>query len=154
MAANGGRPAYRVTAQRSVDWWVLEAIDVPGAVSRVDDLNDAEAMVREVIALVLGVDEETFDVELVVGSGSVAVVDNVATAIEWFMRVSPLCQPGDEAAFEAEVLAMSPHELRRVLDGMGALLYGALTELDARAGIDPAQFIHAMALGFAHREER
>lgn len=59
-----GRPTYRVTAQRSGKWWALEAPAVRGALSQVRRLDEAEPMIREAIALVLDVDEQSFDVEL------------------------------------------------------------------------------------------
>lgn len=45
---------YTVRAKRSDGWWTLQCVEVPGAISQVRDLADAEAMMREAIEFVLG----------------------------------------------------------------------------------------------------
>lgn len=54
---------YIVTAEHTGKWWVLQAVDVPGAISQVARLDHAE-QIREAIAFVAGVPEA--DVEVVV----------------------------------------------------------------------------------------
>jgi predicted RNase H-like HicB family nuclease len=56
------RPLYTVTAARSGRWWALEVLDLPGVHSQARRLDQAEAMVREVIGLMLEVPEDSFDV--------------------------------------------------------------------------------------------
>lgn len=59
------KPTYTVRAQRDGRWWVLTTPDVPGAVSQVHGLSQADAYIRESIAFVLGVDAGSFDVSVV-----------------------------------------------------------------------------------------
>lgn len=53
---------YLVTAQREGRLWALEVPEVPGALSMVRRLEQAEAHIREAIAFVLGVPEDSFEV--------------------------------------------------------------------------------------------
>jgi DNA-directed RNA polymerase specialized sigma subunit len=58
---------YRVTATRDGDWWSLVADDVGGreVASQSRRLDQAAPAIREAIALVLDVNENTVDVEVV-----------------------------------------------------------------------------------------
>ena len=68
------RNTYAVTCQRNGGWW---AIDVPGTVVHTEAhrLDQVEATVRDALALLLGVDPDSFDIsvqwELPPGSGEV-----------------------------------------------------------------------------------
>lgn len=57
---------YRVLAKRSGAWWALSVPEVPGAFSQVphDQLDGAEAMIAEAVALMLDVDQSSFEVSL------------------------------------------------------------------------------------------
>lgn len=57
---------YTVTATREGDWWSLVASDVGGreVASQSRRLDQADAAIREAIALVLDVDDEAFDVHV------------------------------------------------------------------------------------------
>lgn len=57
---------YTVTATRDGNWWSLIATDVDGreVASQSRRLDQADAAIREAIALVLDVDEASFDVEV------------------------------------------------------------------------------------------
>ncbi len=55
------RPTYEMLATRSGRWWGLTVPDVPGVVSQVRSLRDADEYVREAVAFVLDVDPESFD---------------------------------------------------------------------------------------------
>jgi len=59
--------SYSVTATRDGNWWSLIAVDVEGreVASQSRRLERADAAIREAIALVLDVDQDSFDVELV-----------------------------------------------------------------------------------------
>jgi DNA-directed RNA polymerase specialized sigma subunit len=59
--------SYTVTATRDGNWWSLIAADVDGreVASQSRRLDQAQAAIREAIALVLDVDEDSFDVEVV-----------------------------------------------------------------------------------------
>lgn len=60
------RPTYTVTATRSGDWWALVAdLGHRNVSSQAKRLDQADEMIREAIAMVLDVDEDTFDVDLV-----------------------------------------------------------------------------------------
>jgi DNA-directed RNA polymerase specialized sigma subunit len=56
------RKTYTARAQREGKWWAISVKGLPGALSQVRRLDQAEAMAREVIALVLDVPEDSFDV--------------------------------------------------------------------------------------------
>jgi DNA-directed RNA polymerase specialized sigma subunit len=58
---------YTVTASRDGGWWSLIAADVDGreVASQSRRLDQADAAIREAIALVLDVDKDSFDVEVV-----------------------------------------------------------------------------------------
>ena len=76
------RPSYEVTAYRSGKWWALEAPRVRGALSQCRRLDQAETMIREAIATVLDVRDDSFDISLDVQlPGDVRrLVDGVADA--------------------------------------------------------------------------
>lgn len=52
---------YTVRATRSGNWWAIDAPEVPGVHSQARRLDQVEAMAREALALVLEVDEDSFD---------------------------------------------------------------------------------------------
>jgi predicted RNase H-like HicB family nuclease len=56
------RKVYTARAQRAGKWWAISVEGLPGALSQVRRLDQAEAMAREVIALVLDVPVDSFDV--------------------------------------------------------------------------------------------
>jgi hypothetical protein len=59
------RKLYTARAQRSGKWWAISVNGLPGALSQVRRLDQAEATTREVIAMVLDVPEDSFDVQVV-----------------------------------------------------------------------------------------
>lgn len=71
---------YMVTATRDGAWWSLVAENVDGreVASQSRRLDQAEAVIREAIALVLDVDEDTIGVEVV------PVLDEAAVSGETF----------------------------------------------------------------------
>jgi hypothetical protein len=56
--------AFTVTAERGTRWWVLQCVEYPGAISEVARLDQAEASIREAIAFVAGVPEDSFEVHV------------------------------------------------------------------------------------------
>lgn len=54
---------YTVTAQRSGRWWALQCVEVPGALLQVARLDQAD-QIREAIAFVAGVDEESVQIDV------------------------------------------------------------------------------------------
>lgn len=59
--------SYTVTATRDGNWWSLIATDVDGreVASQSRRLDQADAAIRDAIALVLDVDKSSFDVDVV-----------------------------------------------------------------------------------------
>jgi hypothetical protein len=57
-----GRQLYTARARRDGKWWAISVAGLPGALTKVRRLDQAEATTREVIALVLDVPEDSFDV--------------------------------------------------------------------------------------------
>lgn len=62
MVAMTQRPTYTATCVRSDGWWAVEVPDVPGALTQARRLDQVEAMVRDAIATLLQVAEDSFDV--------------------------------------------------------------------------------------------
>jgi DNA-directed RNA polymerase specialized sigma subunit len=56
------RKVYTARARREGKWWAISVKGLPGALSQVRRLDQAEATAREVIALVLDVPEDSFDI--------------------------------------------------------------------------------------------
>jgi DNA-directed RNA polymerase specialized sigma subunit len=75
---------YRVTATRDGDWWSLVADDVQGreVASQVRRLDQADAAIREAIALVLDVDGDMFDVDVTPDLAHVEVSDETLEALQ------------------------------------------------------------------------
>ena len=55
---------YTVTAERSGRWWVLQAVEAPGAISQVARLEQAD-QIREAIAFVTGEPAEQITITVV-----------------------------------------------------------------------------------------
>ena len=68
------RETYTATATREGGWWFLVVDGVKGAYTQARRLDLAEAMVRDVLAMVLGVPEDSFDVTIEPDLGAVAEV--------------------------------------------------------------------------------
>jgi predicted RNase H-like HicB family nuclease len=64
MVAVRERPTYKARCVRSGAWWAISVAEVPGAHTQARRLEQAEAIAREAIALVLNVPPDSFDVEL------------------------------------------------------------------------------------------
>lgn len=79
-----GVKSYRVTATRDDGWWSLVAYDVQGreVASQSRRLDQADAAIREAIALVLDVDRDDFDLEISPDLGHVAVSDDTLEALQ------------------------------------------------------------------------
>lgn len=55
---------YGIQCIRSGDWWAVEVPEVPGVHTQARRLDQAEAMAREAIALMLDVPPDSFAVEI------------------------------------------------------------------------------------------
>jgi DNA-directed RNA polymerase specialized sigma subunit len=88
--------AYRVTATRDGDWWSLVAHDVEGreVASQSRRLDQADAAIREAIALVLDLDEDGFEVDVRPDLGRVEVSDDTVETLELRRALAEL---GDRA---------------------------------------------------------
>lgn len=64
MIAHGERPLYRYTVEPDGAWLFVKVPELDGAHAQVDRPIDAADSIRETIALLLGVPEAAFDVEL------------------------------------------------------------------------------------------
>lgn len=75
---------YRVTATRDGDWWSLVAHDVEGreVASQSRRLDQADAAIREAIALVLDVDGGAFEVDISPDLRHVEVSKDTLEALE------------------------------------------------------------------------
>jgi DNA-directed RNA polymerase sigma subunit (sigma70/sigma32) len=75
---------YRVTATREVDWWSLVAFDVEGreVASQARRLDQADAAIREAIALVLDIEHDAFDVAITPDLSHIEVSGGTLQALE------------------------------------------------------------------------
>jgi predicted RNase H-like HicB family nuclease len=55
---------YTVHCQRSGGWWAITIPEVPGAFTQTRRLDQVDSMARDVIALMLGVPEDSFSIQL------------------------------------------------------------------------------------------
>lgn len=114
---------YTVTATRDGDWWALVAFDVQGreVASQARRLDQADAAIREAIALVLDVNPDTFDIQ-----------------------ITPAF---DDTSVSAETLELL--ELRRTLAELGERTRretpGAITEL-RQSGLTVRDVAHLLGL--------
>lgn len=83
---------YRVTATRDGDWWSLVAHDVQGreVASQSRRLDQADAAIREAIALVLDVEHDAFDVDISPDLRHVDVSDDTLEALEFRRALNQL----------------------------------------------------------------
>lgn len=92
------RPLYTATAVRSGRWWALEVPDLPGVHSQARRLDQAEAMVREVIGLMLEVPEDSFDVVI---KPQMESLGELGEAIEEALRARQLAAEAQAASSAA-----------------------------------------------------
>jgi predicted RNase H-like HicB family nuclease len=55
---------YRAIARRTGGWWAIEVPDVPGVFTQARRLDQVDAMVRDVIAAMLDVATDSFDISV------------------------------------------------------------------------------------------
>ncbi len=95
------KQTYRVTATRSGGWWALEAPGVRRVHSQARRLDQAEAMAREAIALVLDVPEDSFDVEV-----EPTLSDDLAPVLEEAVAARAVAEDAQRNAREVTVTAV------------------------------------------------
>jgi DNA-directed RNA polymerase specialized sigma subunit len=86
--------SYTVTATRDGGWWSLIATDVDGreVASQSRRLGQADAAIREAIALVLDVDVASFDVEVVPVLDQTAVSEETLEVLELRRQLAQLTE--------------------------------------------------------------
>ncbi len=55
---------YRVEVEHGERWWIVSIPEVPGAHTQARHLREVEAMAREVVALMLEIPEDSFDLHV------------------------------------------------------------------------------------------
>ncbi|WP_434316369.1 hypothetical protein [Leifsonia sp. P73] len=102
--------SYTVTAERAGDWWVLQAVEAPGAISQVASLDQADQII-EAIAFVTG--EPADDIEI-----RVQRVFDVTVAQEglWWMVAIPELDGLTQAADLGDVPLMAREYIAATLD--------------------------------------
>jgi predicted RNase H-like HicB family nuclease len=55
---------YRVKVEHGERWWIVSIPEVPGAYTQARQLREVEAMAREVVALMLEIPEDSFDLDI------------------------------------------------------------------------------------------
>jgi len=106
------RTTYTALAVREGDWWAIEVPELPGVFTQARRLDRAEAMVRDVLSLWLGVPEDSFDVRVV---AQISPADAQATVT----KAVQSREAADQASAEA---ARSMREAARLLTSQGLTL--------------------------------
>jgi predicted RNase H-like HicB family nuclease len=92
------RPLYAAIAIRSGRWWALEVPALSGVHSQARRLDQAEAMVRDAIALMLQVPEDSFDVAI---QPQLESLGELGHAIEDALRARQAAAEAHEASSDA-----------------------------------------------------
>jgi DNA-directed RNA polymerase specialized sigma subunit len=98
------RPSYRATARRDGRWWFVEVAGEQGLYTQVRRLDQAEPMLREVVSLVRGIPEDSFDVVIEPDLDSIG---QVREAIETALRERERATAAQDAASAAMRHAVS-----------------------------------------------
>jgi len=98
------KPTYKVSAVRSGRWWAIEVPELRGAFSQARRLDQVESMAREVIALMLEVPEDSFDV---VVEPDLSSIGAVREAIEAALHERERANAAQDAASTAMRHAVS-----------------------------------------------
>lgn len=109
---------YTVRAERSGKWWALECVEVPGALSQVTRLDQAD-QIREAIAFVADVPEESVEIEVipVIDEDTKAHMDAARRLREESHRANR--QAAEEVRAAAQALAEAGLSVRDVGTIMG-----------------------------------
>ena len=98
------RLSYRATARRDGRWWFVEVPGEQGLCTQVRRLDQAEAMIREVISLVREVPQDSFDL---VVDPDLESLGAVREAVEAALRERERASAAQEAASTAMRHAVS-----------------------------------------------
>ena len=99
------RRTYRVEATRSGSWWALHAVGVEFGYSQARRLDQAESAIREALAIVLGVSEDSFDIDL-----HARLEDALQARVDEARAARAAAERAELAAREAQLAAVA--ELR------------------------------------------
>jgi hypothetical protein len=55
---------YTITAERSGEWWALECTGMPGLFSQVQNLDHADAQIRDAIAYLTGDPTDGIEIDI------------------------------------------------------------------------------------------
>lgn len=122
---------YTVEARKDGRWWVLTVPEVPGAVSQVRSLTQADEYAREAVAFVLGVAPESFElaVKPTLPRGLASEVRRAREAVKDAetrqLRAASLSRKaagalraaGLTGADTAQVLGVSPQRVSQLVSG-------------------------------------
>jgi len=95
---------FLVRAVRSGRWWAIDVPELPGVYSQARRLDQVESMAREVIALMLNVPEDSFDITVEPDFDSLG---GVREAIEAALRERERASAAQDAASSAMRHAVS-----------------------------------------------
>lgn len=116
------RKTYHATATKDGRWWAIEIHDLPEHLvgvtqSAVDQgWEEAEAMTREVIALLLRVSEESFDVELKEKEEGESVTEDQAPRLQNGQhRLEAVAREAEEPSPPPACLEITPEMARDML---------------------------------------
>jgi predicted RNase H-like HicB family nuclease len=98
------KPTYLVRAVRSGRWWAIDVPELRGVFSQARRLDQVEFMAREVIALMLNVSEDSFDITVEPDLDSLG---GVREAIEAAIRERERANAAQDAASTAMRHAVS-----------------------------------------------
>ncbi|WP_291043293.1 hypothetical protein [Herbiconiux sp.] len=109
---------FDVTAEWTGKWWVLQAVDAPGAISQVKRLSHAVEIV-EAIAFVTGEPESSieFDLRLIVPEAAATEIESADEARELSRHYNAL------AATKARAAVLELRAGGLTLDDIGAVLH-------------------------------
>jgi predicted RNase H-like HicB family nuclease len=105
---------YTAICERSGGWWAVHVPEVPGVFTQARRLDQAEAMVRDALALMLEVPEDSFDVEL-----HPLVAPEAEEALAWLEKAKAEQRDAQAAVTEAAINAA------KVLVGSGLTIRDA-----------------------------
>lgn len=108
---------YHVTAERAGKFWVLQAVEAPGAISQVSRLDQAD-VIREAIAFVTG--ETEASVEIAVEPALPEAAQRHLTEARRLRRLAE--QANTESAREARAAARALHDANITMRDIGNVL--------------------------------
>ena len=129
------KPTYKVSAVRSGHWWAIEVPELRGVFSQARRLDQVESMAREVIALMLEVPQDSFDV---VVEPDLSSIGAVREAIEAALHERERANAAQDAASTAMRHAVSEVRASGYTSRDAGLLLGVsnqrISQIERQAG--------------------